>query len=250
MPGATASMPGALVASVDFTQAGAQRFRGLDAANAKAPAAAQPRALNLLKHRAPAITLRVDSPPGVGQRCPVLNVQLQGSAATYRDYYVDLDFQGERTIVIPEPNTQRMLPEFRPSHNNYEFKMAMYGFDYAHIERLNLRWMRLPQGQTVRCAIVRVEALAEIDTPLDKPLVSIGGASVSIPARLNVGDYAEYEPGAPLRIFDRNGVLLQTLQPPAQSPRISAGRNTIDVKSASPASAKLTIMTMGEPLKW
>ena len=81
----------------------------------------------------------------------MLNLQLESQGKTYRDYYVDLDFTGRRTLVVHEPTTERMLPEFRPHYANYAFKAAMYDFDYAGIVGLNVRWMRLPAGPPLRC---------------------------------------------------------------------------------------------------
>src|ERR1019366_7384561 len=97
------------------------------------------KALDLTTHRALAVQLDVEGPAG---ETPVLNVQLEGASKTFRDYYIDLDFRGPKTIILPEPGTRRMLAEFRPAPANYPFKAAMGGFDYGNVVALNLRWMR------------------------------------------------------------------------------------------------------------
>jgi hypothetical protein len=207
------------------------------------------KALNLLRHRALAVRLRVDGPAAApGEPCAVLNVQLESGAETYREHYVDLDWAGERTIVIPEPTTERMLPEFRPSHANYEFKSAGYSFDYGGIVAVNLRWMRLPKGQPPRCSVALVEALAESDAVLTNPELAVGSAKLPIPVDLRTGDYAEFWGEGPIRVFDRNGVLLKTLAPPGQVPQLAAGENRIALTAAGSAPAKLTLVTLGEPL--
>ncbi len=169
--------------------------------------------LNLLHHRALGVRLRVESPASASGSCAVLNVQLESGGKTYRDYYINLDFAGEKTIVLPEPTTERMLPEFRPAYANYEFKAAMYGFDYRHIVALNLRWMRLPKEQPVQCSIIQVEALAEAEVPLKNPELVVGGETFSLPVELKTGDYAEFMANGPVRVFDRNGTELSSLDP-------------------------------------
>jgi hypothetical protein len=109
------------------------------------------------------VKLDVEGPaPGATEK-PVLNIQLEAGGKTFRDYYVDLDFSGPKTVILAEPGTSRMLAEFRPALANYYFKAAMYGFNYGNIVALNLRWMRYPKGSGVRCRIGSVEALEERD---------------------------------------------------------------------------------------
>ena len=106
---------------------------------------------NLLKHRALAVRVHVEAPaPTVGNAHAVLNVQLESPAHRFRDHYIDLDFTGTRTIVLPEPTTRRLLPEFRPAHAAYPFKQAMYGFDYERIVAVTFRWMRCPKAPAAR----------------------------------------------------------------------------------------------------
>ena len=119
------------------------------------------KALDLTTHRALAVQLEVEGPAPASGQSPVLNVQLEAGGKTYRDYYIDLDFRGRKTIVLPEPGTSRMLAEFRPAYSNYPFKMAMYSFNYGNVVALNLRWMRYAKGSGVRCRVSSVEALEE-----------------------------------------------------------------------------------------
>ena len=248
LPPPRAPMPGALAASVQFTKPVGEQAVGFQAGpNTRLGGGAK--SLDLLRHRALAVRLRVDAPAAApGEPCAVLNVQLESGAETYRDHYVDLDFTGERTIVIPEPTTERMLPEFRPAYANYEFKAAGYSFDYRGIVALNLRWMRLPKGAKPRCSVALVEALAESDAVLRSPELSVGSARLSVPAELRTGDYAEFWGEGPIRVFDRNGVLLKTLAGAGQAPQLASGENRIALTAAGSSPAKLTLITLGEPL--
>ena len=227
-PDAKAPMPGALVGRVEL-----------------------PKPANLLNHRALAVRLRVDAPaPPAGQPCAVLNVQLESTGQRYRDHYVDLDFTGERTIVVPEPNTRRMLPEFRPAHAAYPFKQAMYGYDYGRIVAVNLRWMRRPTDAPGACSVVRVEALAETAAVLAEPQLAVGEAGLKLPVELKAGDYAESWAAGPVRLFDRNGAALRSVQLEAPAPRVPAGRYTLRLTAARPAAANLTVITLGDPVPW
>ena len=124
-----------------------------------------------------------------------------------------LIFIGERTVIIPEPNTERMLPEFRPAYANYAFKTAMYGFNYQDIVAVNFRWMRQPV-RPVKCTIILVEALAETESVLKNPEISIGATKIVLPVTLTTGDYLEFWGEGPARVFDRNGVQLSTVKIP------------------------------------
>ena len=152
-PDAKATMPGSLVQHLEFTKATQQQHSGFivgpGAADDKSPG----KPLDLTKHRALAVRLNVEGPaPGSGET-PVLNIQLEAGGKAYRDYYVDVDFTGAKTVILAEPGTSRMLAEFRPAWASYPFKMAMYGFNYANVVALNLRWMRYPKVNAVRCRV-------------------------------------------------------------------------------------------------
>jgi len=228
LPAANAPMPGALAHQVSFAKA-----------------------MDLLHHRALAVRLRMESPaPAASGQFAVLNVQLEAAGKTYRDHYIDLNFTGERTVILPEPTTERMLPEFRPSYANYEFKAAMYGFDYRQIVALNLRWMRAPKDQPARCSVTSVEALAESEVPLRHPELVAGEKTLVIPADLKTGDYAECWADGILKLFDRNGTLLSSVDIQDNPLTLQPGENRLIIRAAEQTPAKLTCITLGDALSW
>ena len=245
---AHAIMPGALAARIEFTKPVGDQFSVfMVGQSVPATGGTIGRPLDLLQHRALAVRLIMTNPPPAGALPPVLNLQLEAGGKIYRDYYVDLDFTGERTVIIPEPTTERMLPEFRPAHVNYAFKAAMYGFNYRGIVALNLRWMRTGHA-SVACAVKEVEALAELDTPLKRPALEISGKKFEIPVDLASGDYAECRGGGDVRIFDKQGTLLHTFHPTGDVPQIPAGPSRIKLAAPPGGIAKLTLITAGAPL--
>ena len=250
-PSAHAAMPGALAARIEFTKAVGDQFSvfmvGQTAPATTGGTAGKP--LDLLHHRALAVRLCVTNAPPAGELPPVLNFQLEAGGKVYRDYYVNLNFTGERTITMPEPTTERMLPEFRPAYANYAFKAAMYGFDYRNIIALNLRWMRA--GQTnIGCVVTQIEALAELDTPLKRPTLELGDGKFILPMDLGTEDYAEFRDGADVRVFDKQGKLLQTIHPADRVPQLPANTSRIKLDATEGGAAKLTLITLGEPLKF
>ena len=250
-PDAQAAMPGALAVRIEFTKSVGDQFSvfmvGQPAPATSGGTAGKP--LDLLHHRALAVRLCVTNAPPAGEPPPVLNFQLEAGGKVYRDYYVNLDFTGERTITLPEPTTERMLPEFRPAYANYAFKAAMYGFDYHNIIALNLRWMRAGHPNVV-CAVKQIEALAELDAPLQQPALELNGERFVLPVNLGTEDYAEFRDGADIRVFDKQGKLLQSIHPAARGPQLPAGASRIKLDAAAGGTAKLTLISLGEPLKF
>jgi hypothetical protein len=200
--------------------------------------------VDLTTHRALAIRLDVSGAPPASGETAVLNVQLADSAGFFRDYYVDLDFSGPKTIVLPEASSKRMLPEFRPNGVNYPFKSALYGFNYASVTAVSLRWMRFPKNAAFRARISSVEALQELPVTLSDIRVSTGSLSIAVPVAMRTGDYAEYWGDGAIRVFDRNGKKLFT-SAIAQNPQMGTGDNRVRVSSTGAGTVVLTSITLG-----
>jgi hypothetical protein len=241
-PGAQQAMPGALAQRVELSKAlPDQGSVFMVGPNARTTG----KALDLTKHRALAVQLEVEGAAQASGETPVLNIQLQTGDTTYRDYYIDLNFRGSKTIILPEPGTSRMLPEFPPAPSNYRYKAAMYDFNYGNVVALNLRWMRYASGSGIQCRIRAVEALQERTGTLSNIEISAGSAKIAISGTMQTGDYAEYLGEGPIRVFDRNGVLLRTV-PANRAPVLKAGENRLAVKTLGSGSVKLTAITLGD----
>ena len=244
-PDTKATLPGSLVQHFDFTKSVQDQrsafIVGPRAADDKTPG----KPLDLTKRRALAVRLDVEGPATGSGETPVLNIQLEAGGKTYRDYYVNVDFSGPKTVILTDPGTNRMLAEFRPPYANYPFKMAMYGFNYGNVVALNLRWMRYPKGSAVRCRIGLVEALEERDSTLRDVEISAGSRSITISAEMKTGDYAEYWGDGTIRVFDRNGILLST-SPVKPGPQLRTGENKLTVKAAGSGNVVLTAVTLGK----
>ena len=241
LPGSKDAMPGALIQRVELSKAVQDQGSVFMVGPSDRTAG---KALDLTKHRALAVRLEVEGPTPASGESPVLNFQLETGNKTYRDYYVDLDFRGAKTILLPEPGTSRTLAEFRPAPSNYLFKASMYSFNYGDVVALNLRWMRYAAGSGLRCRVSLVEALQERDSALKQVQLSTGNATIAIPGNMTTGEYAEYWGDGPIRVFDTNGVLLRTV-PANRGPQLNAGENRLQLSAAGPGTVKLTAITIG-----
>ena len=226
VPGAQAPMPGAPAGHIDWST----------------------KPLDLRRHRALALTLNVDGVGGGTSTPAVLNVQLEAGGGSLRDYYIDLDFDGTRTVIVPQSTPNRMLSELRPAYTTYAIKAALRGFNYGSVIGVSFRWMRLDGAKPVHCRVSSLEALTERDAPLSRPRISIGQAAISLPAALTPGDYAEYWGEGPIRIFDRGGVPVRSVLPQAPGPQLAPGDNQSRIDAAGPGRANLTAIILGEPV--
>ena len=247
-PAASAQMPGALVGHVQLSASGGSRQSALMVGTGaeKTDKPLEGKAMNLLRNRVLVVTLDFEGP--VSNPPAVLNIQLEAGAKTNRDFYVNLDFTGEKTIRLAMTEPGRMLSEFRPANSNYSFKMSMSGFRWDDVDALNFRWMRQAQGQPVRCTVKSVEALAEADMTTEPIQISVGGGSVIVPAGLKPDDYAEYWADGSVRTFDQNGKLLATIPVSGTPPTLQAGANKVSLTSPKPARVQLTEIVMGPAL--
>jgi hypothetical protein len=239
-PAEGAAMPGALVQRVELSHAVNQ-----DSVYTVGPSdRSSAKGFDLTTHRALAVQLTVVGPETAEGEAPVLNLQLTAGGSTFRDYFVDLNFRGTRTVIVAEPGANRTLHEFRPAAANYPFKYAHYSFNYANIAALNVRWMRYPKGSGIHCRIESVEALGEHNGKLKDLEITTGSGKISIPGEMKTGDYAEYWGSGPIRIFDKNGVQLRTVAADG-APQLAAGESNVAIKAAGPGAVKLTAITMG-----
>ena len=238
-PTANAAMPGALAQRIDLSNAATI---GGDTLASRHIAG---RPLDLTTHRALSVQLEVDGPTSSAGESPILNVQMEAAGKVFRNYYINLDFRGAKTVTLPEAETDEMLSDLRPNAKNYSFKLALFSFNYANVVALNLRWARYPMNSGVRCRIRSVEALDELVSNPKSFEISTGSGTITIPSEIDTGDYAEYWGDGVIRSFDRNGVLLRAV-PAGNAPILKAGEDKLAVKASGSANVKLTVISLGK----
>lgn len=196
-------------------------------------------AVDLRRHRALAMRLRVDGPL-TGGPAAVLNVQLEQPGRVYRDHHIELSFRGERTMILARPSAERTL---RLKPTRYPYKFALRYFDYRQVIAVNLRWMRAAPGLRVR--VLAIEALTERPSRLHHPSVAVHGARLVLPVTLDSGSYAELEDGHSVRVFDAHGRSLGAVAPRGTWPRLVRGNNVVQVRAASRGAAQVTVFVRG-----
>jgi len=73
---------------------------------------------------------------------------------------------------------------------------------------------------------------------------------LAIPADLKTGDYAEFWADGSLKVFDRNGTLLSSVDVQGAPLKLQPGENHLALRAATAAPAKLTCITLGDALSW
>jgi len=102
------------------------------------------------------VTLDVEGPAVAESAAPpILNVQLEAPGPCYRDYLVDLDFRGRRTLAIA-PSADRVVRDASPAARTYSLKASLVDCDLSNARAANLRWMRGALGSDVTVRILRI----------------------------------------------------------------------------------------------
>ncbi|MGE0084020.1 MAG: hypothetical protein AB7S75_06315 [Desulfococcaceae bacterium] len=151
--------PGALICSVYFRDKPANETdckSPLNFTDPELPVVFQ----DLRDHQALSVTVSAKgSMKDVRPPYPVLNVQLEDNRMQFRDHYIDLNFTGQKTIIIPKTNAERLLLEFK--HSEYNIKRALRYFDYGKIVSLNLRWMQKPESPNLSYSVDSIKAVCK-----------------------------------------------------------------------------------------
>jgi len=200
-----------------------------------------PKPLDLPTHRRLGLWVRGDGAGGI------LNVQLvQGYG--FRDHYVPLDYTGWRFQVLDPPEDARFYNYSWP----YNFIDVMYWvFQYGGVSGVNLYYNDLPAGAETACLIGRIEALREYASPLVSPALECAGRTVTFPASLKPEEYVEMDWAGACRHFDRNGGLLEEVQPQGElllAPGDNRVRFTCDASDEATTRAEVTLCVKGQPL--
>lgn len=193
--------------------------------------------LDLRQRRTLAVTLEASAPPGAD--LGVLNVQLESPGKLFRDTYVDVRPGRTTSTVDFLDSAPRLLSEFRPAYSNYSFKAALYAFDFAHVQAVNVRWMRAP-SEGVRVRLISVEPLLETNATVDRPALVVGATRWEIPTSLQEGEAVEVDAGGLARIFDAAGAERARFQLAPPSP-MRPGRVRLEAKAGSRARIRIVL---------
>ena len=200
-----------------------------------------PQPVDLSTHRRLGVWVRGDGTGGI------LNVQLvQGYG--FRDHYISLDYTGWRYHVLDPPEDARFYQYSWP----YSFVDVMYWvFQYGGVSGVNLYVNDLPPGAETACLIGRLEALQEYPSPLVSPTLEAAGQRLAFPVSVKPEEYLEMDWSGACRHFDRDGGLIEEVQPQGElllAPGDNRVRLACEAAPDAGSRAEVTLCVKGEPL--
>jgi len=184
-----------------------------------------PQPLNLQQHRGLGCWVRGD---GQGE---LLFVELVARDCK-RQYYVPVDFTGERYFEFPLG--EMCLGRYYAYDWNHwsgfaSWWVTLKGFDYGHVERVTMGFNAVPAGQEVSCAVGGIRALMELGTGPRNPSVSLVGKKVSFGDTLPPGGYLVYDGGPKAEVRDADYRLLRGVTAAGDRVELSTGENPVQV---------------------
>ena len=187
--------------------------------------APQPKTLNLREHRGLGLWVRGD---GKGE---LLFVELVARNCK-RQYYVPVDFVGERYFEFPLGET--CLGRYYAYDWNHwsgfaSWWVTMKGFDYGHVDHITLGFNAIPADTQACCAVGGVKALKELGTHLVSPSLALGGRSMRFDTTLAPGDYLIYGGGDAGEVRDANYVLVGQAPATGGGLDVRPGENVLQV---------------------
>ena len=184
-----------------------------------------PKHINLRGHRGLGLWVRGD---GKGE---LLFVELVARNCK-RQYYVPVDFTGERYFEFPLGET--CLGRYYAYDWNHwsgfaSWWVTMKGFDYGHVDRVTMGFNAIPPGTEARCAIAGIKALRELGASLANPSVKLNGRSMRFDATLAPGSYLIYGRGDAAEVRDANYVLVGQAPVTGGGIDVQPGENVVQV---------------------
>lgn len=186
----------------------------------------------------------------------LLNIQLSNPDTYMRawsEHYVDLDFTGWRyfELLLRERDAERWDDYTWPyggQHNVYRTFL-----DLQHVSELNLYLNNLPPGQTTTVYLSPIVALPTTSVALVRPTITINHQTLTLPATLSSGHFAEVDPSGEMRVYDWRGELLTRGQVEGPMPPLRAGANAVSWSCPAPpvgtARAEVVVIAQGEPVR-
>jgi len=186
----------------------------------------------------------------------ILNFQLTNPDRfwpTWDEHYVDVDFSGWRyfELHLRERDAERFADYTWP----YGGTSAVFRSPVirTHVSALTIYYNNLPPGREVQCRIGPIVAHTVGKAKLASPTLEVGGSRIVFPATLESGQYIEFEPPAPCRIYDERGAKIGEVIPKGDIPVLAPGENRLglscQVSDSLRARARVTVVVCGEPLE-
>ena len=116
------------------------------------------------------------------------------------------------------------------------------------VDTLGIWFNDLPPGREVVCHLEGLRAVSLDDATMTEPAVAVGEATLRFPCTLRSGQYLEFMPPGPARLYGRDGAQLAEVRPEGTVPTLRHGPNDLRFHSASPVRGRVTVVTRGDAL--
>lgn len=185
--------------------------------------ASLPKPLDLRQHRGLGFWVRGD---GKGE---LLFMELVAGDCK-RQYYVPIDFTGERYFEFPLG--EMCLGRYYAYDWNHwsgfaSWWVTLKGFPYNHVDRITLGFNAIPAGSEVTCAVAGLKALRESGSGLKDPILELRDQKMSFADTLPPGSYLIYEGGKKAELRDANLRLLREVPFSGSPLTLETGENKI-----------------------
>ncbi len=177
----------------------------------------------------------------------LLNLQLRSPAhlvSGVADHYVTLDFTGWRYVELVEPEGERWSHYHWPYGDPYSiYREALQA---GQITSLGVWFNDLPPGREVVCYLEELRAVTLDNATMTTPEVSVGGVMLRFPCTLRSGQYLEFSPPGPARLYGPDGAQLSEVHPEGTIPMLLQGSNDLRFAAAAPVRGRVTITARGD----
>lgn len=127
-----------------------------------------------------------------------------------RSYFIPNDRKGRRWVEIPTGEIGSQHYDLWDRYGAGDLGTSVpwlsikLGFEYQRIASVAFGLLGVPAHTTVRCTIESPVALREINTPLQRPTLSLGNQKLTVEGDLPPGHYLAYEGGSKATVMDAN----------------------------------------------
>lgn len=180
--------------------------------------------------------------------CSVVNIQLQDNRGQYRDYLLPLHRGGNQHVLLDyEASAPSVISEFLPAPSSYAFKAAVYGFNYAAIKKMNIRWMRYC-GENLPLRLKKVEMLREFPAKVKDVRLNVNGNRYFVAASISSDEVLDVFPDGTVQRCTGGGCVKSSILWPSGK-KLSGAAISLDYVTDGSAEVSIGLLGSGIPVE-
>lgn len=207
--------------------------------------------LDLSKNQALGVWVKGDG------RGEILNLSVRSpvhiSHGAHGDHFIKIDFTGWKYFELVETESSAISDYIWPDDSHfYVYDSYRHTVQFDKVDKFQLWYNNIPEGQKVTCRLGPVKALAMVRGFIENPCVTIGGKQIVFPVRMESGMYLEFRSAEDCRLYGPKGELLKEVKPEGTVPELKEGDNEIyfsgEGSKAFNTRVQVTVISEGGPL--